>query len=209
MWYNNIVKIVFGVVVFYTWRTDTMENIKIINNPGIYFEDISSLKIITARWNMVTYYNLTNFDNKYVLINNYVSSIVNICETIEYRSKEVNSTCVEFKAINNQVLEKIRKDKNTLKQYLATDENSRRKRNSYFGLIGKIQKTLFGVLTEEEGEEFASKIKELEDKQLRIMIIEKEQAIVFKNTVNSVSQTLADFQNFRNTVGEKISNISI
>lgn len=209
MWYYNIVKIMFGVVVFYTWGADTMENIKIINNPGIYFEDISSLKIITARWNMVTYYNLTNFDNKYVLINNYVSSIVNICETIGYRSKDVNSTCIEFKAINNQVLEKIRKDKNTLEQYLATDGNSRRKRNSYFGVVGKIQKTLFGVLTEEEGEEFASKIKELEDKQLRIMIIEKEQAIVFKNTINSVSQTLADFQNFRNTVGEKINNISV
>lgn len=61
---------------------------------------------------------------------------------------------MEFKAINNQVLEKIRKDRNTLEQYLATDENSRRKRNSYFGVIGKIQKTLFGVLIEEEGEEF-------------------------------------------------------
>ncbi|KAF0747617.1 Uncharacterized protein FWK35_00029923 [Aphis craccivora] len=128
---------------------------------------------------------------------------------VKTESKEVNSKCVEFKAINKQVLEKIRKDKNTLEQYLATDENSRRKRNSYFGVIGKIQKTLFRVLTEEEGKEFSSKIKELEDKQLRIMIIKKEQAIVLKNTVNNVSQTLADFQNFRNTVGEKISNISI
>lgn len=53
-----------GLIVENVNFADTMENIKIINNPGIYFEDISSLKIITARRNMVTYYNLTNFDNK-------------------------------------------------------------------------------------------------------------------------------------------------
>jgi len=29
-----------------------------------------------------------------------------------------------------------------------------KKRDSYFGAIGKIQKTLFGVLTEEKGEGF-------------------------------------------------------
>jgi len=62
----------------------------------------------------MTYYNLTNFKNKYKYENNYVDSIFNICTKLKYKSVEFNSTCLKFKIINKQVLEKILNYENVL-----------------------------------------------------------------------------------------------
>jgi hypothetical protein len=46
-----------------------------------------------------------------------------------------------------------------------------------------LQRALFGVLTEEEGEEYENKIRILEEKQLKNLLIQKEQVKVFESTV--------------------------
>lgn len=103
----NILIVIF--LISYLTETNAIENIKITQNPGIYFEYLSSLKIISSHWNVVTYYNLTNFEEKFESTNCFVDSVFNISDNLTYKSKEINSTCSEFKTINTQILNKIKK----------------------------------------------------------------------------------------------------
>lgn len=47
-------------------------------------------------------------------------------------------------------------------------------------------------MTEDEREEYLNKIKHLEDKQAKIMLIEKKQSIIFRNTINSIQDKLLE-----------------
>jgi len=134
------------------------ENKQFITNPGIYFENISPLHIAISQWNFLTFYNISNYETSYEFINIYFNRCKFICQKFENKSADINDICLNFKKINAVLLEKINDERDTLKQYLNIDTkynvNSngyRTKRSSFFGGIGKLQRALFGVLTEEEG----------------------------------------------------------
>jgi hypothetical protein len=81
--------------------------------------------------------------------------------------------------INIQTLKKITGEREIL-QYLTIDEtdenaiNKRKRRSSFFGGIGKLQRALFGVLTEEEGDNYEKKIRTLEEKRIKSLLIQRE-----------------------------------
>lgn len=71
----------------------------------------------------------------------------------------------KLKKNNSALLDKINDERETLQQYLNIDKKhnlnpsgDRTKRSSFFGGTGKLQWALFGVLTEEEEEEYQNKI---------------------------------------------------
>jgi hypothetical protein len=119
----------------------------------------------------VTYYNISDYEQNYVAINLYYNNLKNICDKYQSSYDKLTETCTELLKINLQILNKINEDHEIVQQYLEIDKTNydknkqRKKRSSYFGGIGKLQRILFGVLTEEEeGEIFEDKIKTLEEK---------------------------------------------
>jgi hypothetical protein len=127
--------------------------------------------ITVSQCNLVTYYNISDYEQNYVAINLYYNNLKNICDKYQSSYDKLTETCTELLKINLQILNKINEDHEIVQQYLEIDKTNydknkqRKKRSSYFGGIGKLQRILFGVLTEEEeGEIFEDKIKTLEEK---------------------------------------------
>ncbi|KAL4127063.1 hypothetical protein QTP88_011261 [Uroleucon formosanum] len=113
------------------------------------------------------------------------------------------------------LLDKINDERETLQQYLNIDKkynvNSngyRTKRSSFFGGIGKLQRGLFGVLTEEEGEEYQNKIRLLEEKQLKTLLIQKDQTKIFESTLDSVTKISSDFTKIKDNLNNYINKIN-
>lgn len=164
--------IILLIVIFKvkTGESHYFKNEQFINNPGIYFENISPLFITVSQWNLVTYYNISDYEQNYAAIKINYNNLKNICDKYQPSYEKLTKTCSELQKINFQIVNKINEDHEIVQQYLEIDETNsnidkqRRKRNSFFGGIGKLQRTLFEVLTEEEGEIFENKIKSLEEK---------------------------------------------
>jgi len=207
---NNFIVILVSITLT---KAHFFENKPFNSNPGIYFENISPLNIAISQWNLLTFYNSSSYEQNYAFIDIYFNKCKQICNLFQNKSEEINEICVNFKSINSQLLNKINEERDTLQQYLKIDRKNigtqsiRQKRSSYFGGIGMLQRTLFGVLTEEEGEEYQSKIKVLEEKQVKNLLIQKEQIKIFESTLDSVTKIASDFTTIKNNLNNYIIKI--
>lgn len=196
--------IVFLIIKF--GRSQSFKNEQFINNPGIYFENISPLFITVSQWNLVTYYNISDYEQNYLAINSYYINLKNLCDKYQSSYEKLIETCTELQKINFQTFNKINEEHEIVQQYLEIDETNfntakqRRKRSSFFGGIGKLQRILFGVLTEEEGEIFEDKIKTLEEKQIKTLMIQKEQIKIFKSSLDSVDKITLSYAKIKDTI---------
>ncbi len=191
------------------------ENKQFTTNPGIYFENISPLHIAISQWNFLTFYNISNYENSYAFINIYFDRYKLICQRFENKSTDINDMCTNFKKINSALLDKINDERETLQQYLNIDKKhnlnpngDRTKRSSFFGGIGKLQRALFGVLTEEEGEEYQNKIRLLEEKQLKTLLLQKDQIKIFESTLDLVTKISLDFTKIKGNLNDYINKIN-
>lgn len=196
-------------------NSNFFENKQFTTNPGIYFENISPLHIAISQWNFLTFYNISNYENSYAFINIYFNRYKLICQRFENKSTDINDMCTNFKKINSALLDKINDERETLQQYLNIDKKhnlnpngDRTKRSSFFGGIGKLQRALFGVLTEEEGEEYQNKIRLLEEKQLKTLLLQKDQIKIFESTLDSVTKISVDFTKIKENLNDYISKIN-
>jgi len=210
------IQIILLIVLFKikTGESDSFKNEKLINNPGIYFENISPMFITISQWNLVTFYNISNYEQNYVAINLYYNNLKNLCDKYQSDYEKLTETCTDLLKMNFQTLNKINEEHDIVQQYLEIDEtnfntgNKRRKRSSFFGGIGKLQRTLFGVLTEEEGEIFADKIKTLEEKQMKTLLIQKEQIKIFKSSLDSVDKITSSYQQIKDNIDINLNKLN-
>jgi len=190
-------------------------NNSLLTQVGIYFENISPLHIAISQWNFLLFYNISNYEISYEFINIYFNRCKLICQKFENKSTDIYDICVNFKKINAVLLDKINDERDTLQQYLNIDKKYntnfngyRTKRSSFFGGIGKLQRTLFGVLTEEEGDEYQNKIRLLEEKQLKTLLIQKDQIKIFESTLDSVTTISLDFTKVKDNLNGYLNKIN-
>lgn len=205
------------IIVFFKIKygeSHSFKNEQFINNPGIYFENISPLFITVSQWNLVTYYNISDYEQNYAAINSYYINLKNLCDKYQSSYEKLTETCMDLQKINFQTLNKINEEHEIVQQYLEIEETNvniakqRRKRSSFFGGIGKLQRVLFGVLTEEEGEIFEDKIKTLEEKQMKTLTIQKEQIKIFKSSLDSVDKIASSYTKIKDSIDSNINKLN-
>lgn len=195
-------------------ESNSFKNEQFTNNPGIYFENISPLFLTVSQWNLVTYYNISDYEQNYAAINLYYINLKHLCDKYQSTYEKLTETCTELQKINFQTINKINEEHEIVQQYLEIDETNyntakqRTKRSSYFGGIGKLQRILFGVLTEEEGEIFEDKIKTLEEKQIKTLMIQKEQIKIFKSSLDSVEEITSSYTKIKDTIDININKLN-
>lgn len=206
--------LLFATIRLLITQSLPFEHNKFTNNPGIYFENISPLHISVSQWNLITFYNISNYEQKHKTITTYFDNLKDLCTKYESKYAQLTETCIDLMKINIQTLKKITEEREILQQYLTIDDtdvntiNKRKRRSSFFGGIGKLQRALFGVLTEEEGENYERKIRTLEEKQIKSLLIQREQIKIFKNTLDSVENITSNYAIIRDNVEYNIKKLN-
>ncbi|XP_068082113.1 uncharacterized protein [Anabrus simplex] len=88
-------------------------------------------------------------------------------------------------------LESVQETKSLLKQIVKIDDEERvRQKRGVFNFIGVIAKTLFGTLDEADAEFYQEKISKLEQEQLGMLKVAKNQMTVVRSTLQTINSTL-------------------
>jgi len=72
--------------------------------------NISLLFITVSQWNLVTYYNISDYEQNYAEIKIYYNNLKNICDKYQPSYEKLTETCSELQKINFQILNKINED---------------------------------------------------------------------------------------------------
>lgn len=90
------------IIVFFKIKygeSHSFKNEQFINNPGIYFENISPLFITVSQWNLVTYYNISDYEQNYAAINSYYINLKNLCDKYQSSYEKLTETCMDLQKL--------------------------------------------------------------------------------------------------------------
>ncbi|XP_022836789.1 uncharacterized protein LOC111364164 [Spodoptera litura] len=176
----------------------TSNNIQVTpipNNHPIYFDIAGQIQLIHDEWTLLVYYNLTAYWRATDQIKNYVNQIDKLCNRISHEYTPCET-----------IVDHLRYELNHLTDYnsMLLTQHTRPKRG-YFDGVGKLARTLFGVLDVDFAEKYEKDIEKLQsndDYLLQLMknqtlIVEAENNIIKRNTVfmNKQFETLHAYMN--------------
>ena len=145
------------------------------NDPGLYFEGLGTMKLNTAEWKMLVYYDLKPFVSEIESLASGLQTLQQMCHVMHQ-----HEMCNIF--VNN-----LKQTKNELLQDKVLLINKRVKR-SPFNIIGNIAHSLFGVLDTDYAEEMSKTINQAKGEQDHIISLLKNQTSIIDSTINVIKR---------------------
>lgn len=164
-------------------------------SPGLYFDRYADVFVSSANWNVLAYFDLKNFINEYINIENSFNKINNIC--ISKLSE--NGSC---RAISSHLSKKL----HSLSQTNSLIFGVRQKR-ALLNMVGNIASDLFGVLDSRFGEQYVQDMSQLKKNDDHLMQLMKNHTTVVESTLNILKhndEELAKQAEHLNTICNKI-----
>jgi stress response protein YsnF len=167
------------------------------NTPGLYYDHVGHVRLCGSEWKLVTYVNISNLEDTYNTVLDFVSQTKGMCKEL---SSESTSICQSHLLLIEQSLSQVYRTRVIIAQVTKTkeDENfSAGRRNSnvrdvFFTLLVLLKKILFGTLSDENATYYKNRISELQSEQLSMLRLAKEQIIVVRSSLKTANFTLAD-----------------
>lgn len=163
---------------------------RIVNQPGLYFEDKGTVRLYTNEWKLVHYIPLDAIDKKFTMIQLFAKVTLDLCNR-DLQPINGGSECRMLQAEFEHRTNDIEKSKDIIKQLVRHEafENSRRKRG-LLNPIGEVAKILFGVLDEADAKFYKQKIDDLERSEKEILELSSSQVTIVRSTLKSINGTL-------------------
>lgn len=154
-----------------------------INNfdkpPGIYFEQMSSVRFSYTSWNSVVYINLNAFFNDAEMIKRNYRDIKNICE----KKLSGHGSCKTL----TQLIEHRLNDIDERNELIMTFKHHRVKR-ALLDAVGNIAHDLFGVLDSNFAREYVLDMSKLEANDEHLLALLKNHTSILNSTMNIIKK---------------------
>lgn len=183
----------------------------IVNNPGLYFDPIGSIKYYNNYWNILTFSETSYIEPHLLKLKKILDSSKEICG--KHQSTKLQTDCFNVLSPLESMFIKI--ENNLLSLSHITNNQTRLKRSAWFGIGGPILKQLFGSLDEDDAKTFTDAINNVQDDQRHLASLMKDNIHVITSTIstfnNSISklnaneQSLNDNMNKLNAILDSIS----
>lgn len=147
-------------------------------DPGIYFEQIGNARLITDEWNVLVYYNLTNYWLELAGIEGAVQNIkslyTNRSQTLEHSTNILEQFKHKMDNINltNRIL----------------FQGSTRKKRSPFDIIGSFANSAFGLLDQNFARQYEKDIKRFNTNEEYLLNLFKSQTSIAESTINIIKR---------------------
>ncbi|XP_050528099.1 uncharacterized protein LOC126898201 [Daktulosphaira vitifoliae] len=157
---------------------------------GLYYESYGPLRISQSTWQLISYLDLKNYQQRHSLILGYYNQTVRHCRDASENSKDIKiaTVCTQFVQITLPYLNEIEFNHITLSSMLNLKGNSSslysRQKRGLANFVGRIANVLFGVCSDQDAEYFYNKISELQENKEKILRLSKEQIHIMKSVVH-------------------------
>lgn len=166
--------------------------------PGIHFEEIGTVNVISNEWNIYVYYNLTNYWEELTGFNQYIETLKYTCEA----TRIIELCDVVLEQFNNQLQEIEHKN-----QLLYKSNNLVRQKRSPFDIIGTIDNRLFGVLDQDDAEKIATHIEQVKNNEDHLLKLLKNQTSIIETTTNVIKKSEEAIDNQFRVINKQIYNL--
>lgn len=166
---------------------------------GIYFEQVSAIRLYHKQWNLITYVNLSALQNEWEHIQTMVQQTNAICTEIITQNAGRPENEIE-RGWNHTTIENINCGPSHIQmQYLLNQiqeynvehfQNTyKRKKRGFLNVVGEIAKDLFGTLSDSDAQLYLDKLEKLNlQGHIRDEIM-KKQSTLTQSTFNLITET--------------------
>lgn len=180
---------------------------------GIYFEQVSTLRLYHSEWNIVTYINITALEEEWVHIQSMVSKADQLCEQIEIARKTIaaNASIYQKQLISplsiscGPMRQQLTKLLQEVQEYNSEHFHSRQRRG-LLNVVGEISKNLFGTISKSDGTMFLEKFHHLFRLGRIRDTITKKQTTLIQSNLNLITETRNQSQTRDNQLEELIKS---
>lgn len=185
---NKFIFLFLTIAMVKTDDNNTYTDDKILNS-GIYYENISKIKLTTDTFKLITIVNTSNYEKKYNDLINIYEGTTMFCMIKSIGN--ISDICHSFNGLLNITILQLKKSFNT---YNALKTHKINKRG-LINIVGNFEKWAFGILDENDLEEIDNKIKTNTGKNKKTLDIINLQTRIIQsslNNINNISDTIND-----------------
>lgn len=183
---QNILQIVFYIFLMLPMilAKQQLNITQFADHPGLFFENIGKTNIVSEKWHIVTYFNMSNYWEQFHVLKNSSESLKHYCNS---------SSCiasireVEKHIEDITILDDVIRSECQLRELVQSDHLRRKRRSAMFAplnLLGNVANKFTGLLDHDYAikmEKVISNIKSNQDRQHKLM---QQHTSLLDKTVN-------------------------
>jgi hypothetical protein len=173
-------------------------------SPGVYFQDLGHTTLSNTSWIIVVYVRIQTIDSETSNLEQYVHYIDRICSRMIVKNW---TACSHFGDIMTHKLQEIRNTQQLLSDIAQGGERDRRHQRRLFTFVGKISKTLFGTMDDDDAQFYHDQIERFEQGTTTLTQLVKRQLIIVKSTLCTFNETLTDVEYNEKKMREGLSQL--
>jgi hypothetical protein len=182
----------------------------VIQQPsGIYFQSIGQMYLTNSNWRLLTYVNISNYNEKYLQIHEIVQQIEQSCQLGKDLEIEASDNpCIHYNQQSMNFLNEINNNRNNVIRIIEQPStNVLRFRRSLINLIGRTANVLFGTCDDQDAEYFYKKIRELESAKAQLLQVAETQINIVQSIVTNVNDSLIQIEKIEGSLKEKYNHL--
>jgi len=160
-------------------------------SPGVYFEDLGHATLSTTTWTIVVYVPIQMTTSETTDLERYVDYIDRTCSRLIVKNW---TACSHFGDTMSHRLQQIRNMQRLLSGIVQKGEDNGRYKRGLFNFVGKISKTLFGTMDDDDVQYYHDQVDRFEQGSTTLTQLVKQQLIVVKSTLGGFNETLSDVE---------------
>jgi flagellar basal body-associated protein FliL len=182
---------------------------------GIYFEEIGRIQLYHEEWKLVTYINMSNFEDEYKHLETMVRVVEEACNQFQNTKLDPsNSIVFDTRAGCGPVLAEIKIIMREIDEYNSRwfyvrkeVEALSRKKRGLLNFIGEVSKSLFGTLSQSDSEEYLAEFANLRKRGAQTDSIVKRHTTLIESSINMLRTTHEQMENQGREVDRLIKEI--
>lgn len=179
---------------------------EINSQAGLYFEEIGKMRLFHEDWRLVTYLNLTVYQEEYDHIKSMVDHMARACNELisdPIKAENIDVSCGPvFQQIKSMVAQM---DEYNVKWFIGSDRQKRALQN----IVGSVSKALFGTLDETDARVYFDEFVRIKSENKIRDRIQKEHTSLIQSLTNLLQESEENTQNQIKILTDKITEIHL
>lgn len=171
---------------------------------GLYIEELGVVKTFYTDWRLVTYVNLSVYEEEFQYLKDAVQKAHDVCN---WWYRNITDECQVALNQTDKVLAEI--NEYDTKWFIKKTNNTlNRKKRGLINIIGSLQKSLFGTLAEEDAQLYLKEFRNLRRHDRKQNDIIKRQTTLINSAINTMNITLRRANNIIGTFAKPEKDLS-
>lgn len=196
--------LLLSLIYFYSIEAQSL-NTPITHPSRIYFQKIGNIKLSNSHWNLLTYINISNYNQKQSQIHEIIEQIKTSCVLGNKLDKEYTEhVCSQY---NSQVVDFL-DEINTNIEYVVgiiqrPPTHDSRSKKGLINIVGHFINVLFGICDDKDAEYFHSEIRELEHSKSKRLQVTDTQTQITQSIITNVNSSLVELEKKRGSLADE------